>query len=264
MKIIFLVLIFLVYFNMNLFSNESDTLRKFKKYHTTVFLSTGSGFIANSYKFFDIYNKVLGGKISEFKILPVYGIGTKVMFTPEIRFGISAEFAETKINESVFQIVQTKDEKGSRIMSEDFVLRQLPVFLTAEYVPYSSWQFKTFAGSGLGVNIALTRWSENIKSSLIDDKRISGMQYNSVDLLPALKIYSGLELGFDRMTNLHFLGSLIIQFSYTHFFGGVDLYKTVRKQYDVIPQEINDTLIPVQGYLTFGIAVSFNFNRKYK
>jgi hypothetical protein len=249
---------------VNLFSNESDTLRKYKKYHTTVFFSAGSGFVTNSQKFFENYNKVLGGKISGFKLLPIFGIGTKIKFTKELKFGISAEFTETKLSEAYFQDVQTKDDKGLRAMGEEFVLRQIPVLITGEYVPYSQWQFKSFVGGGLGINFSLTHWTEKINSNLINDRRISGEQYNSVDFLPTLKIYTGIELGFDKMTDLHFLSSLIIQFSYTNFFGGIDLYKTIRKQYNVIPQEINETLIPIQGYLTLGVAVSFNFNRKSK
>lgn len=259
-NIVFLFAIFFVNSNVDCWSNDSLFLAR--KYHTTVYLKLSSAYNTSSSEFFDIYGKVLGGVVNQFKISPEIGLAVKLQISPYLRLGLSVDYTESKISDSYFQEFKDFESKGLRFIGQDITFRQLPILLNLEYIPYWGTQFRTFAGVGAGVNPSLTLWNERISSNVIYDKRESGDKFNSVDFLGAYRIYAGVDLGFDRQTLDHYLASFILQLSYTEFLGNIDFFEKIRSEFESVPNELFSKVLPVPGYLSLGICISFNFNRR--
>ncbi len=261
-KIIYLFIYLCLFSVFDLYGNiVSDSSRK---NHTTFAIKVGSVFNTNGAEFFEIYKNTFGGLVNGFKSAPEIGLAVKVQVADTWRLALTADFTTTTFRDSYFQEFQDFGGKGYRYISQDFNFKQIPVLLNFEYSPYWRNQFRTFAGVGIGVNQSITIWNEYINSSISYDKRVSGQKYNDLNMLGAYRIYSAVDLGFDKKSLDHFLASLILQLSYTGFVGNIDIYKKVRNEFEIKQEVLEKTAMPISGYISLSLAISFNFNKKNK
>ena len=262
-KIIFFILINVLYFTKDISANSILNSSN-RKYHTTVNLRAGVAFFSNGVEFFDIYKDEFGGLVDYFKAFPELGVSIKVQLDDNWRIGLSTDYTEAKINDAYFQEQLSFGSKFTRFIAQDVTFRQLPIMINLEYNPNWLTQFRTFTGVALGINANYTLWNERVSSNLIYDKRVSGTKYNQLDLLGAYKIFTAVDLGFDKKTLDHFLASLILQVSYTGFLGKIDLFNKVKNEFENIPSSFEMGVTPISGYFSINLALSFNFNRKEK
>jgi len=262
-KIIFLFVIFCLYYPSEISANAISDSSK-RKFHTTIHLRAGVAFFSSGVEFFDIYKNEFGGLVNYYKTFPEVGVSVKVQLNDTWRIALSADYTEARIKDSYFQDQTSFGSKFYRFIGQDITFRQLPILVNLEYNPYWLTQFRTFAGLGLGINANYTLWNEQVNSNLVYDKRISGTKYNDLDILGSYKIYTAVDLGFDKKTLDHFLASLILQVSYTGFLGNIDLFNKVKNEFENVPPLFYDGVLPISGYFSVNLALSFNFNKKEK
>ncbi len=262
-KLFFFILIILLFYSI-VTKAEENLLNNDRKYYVTINTKIGIPFYTSSTKFFDIYKNEFGGNTNYFKSYPEVGLAFKIQFNEIWRIALSLDYSEAYLNESYFQKIVNITQNSYRNISQDLSIRQIPVLLNLEYNPNFLTQFRTFVGAGIGLNFNATIWSEQISSDVINDNRISGVKYNKSDILGAYRLYSAVDLGFDKQTLDNFLASFIVQVNYTGYFGEYDLFGKVSKEFDNKPIELNNHILPINGYVSVNIALSFNFNKKQK
>ncbi|HRP02601.1 MAG TPA: hypothetical protein PLE30_08145 [Candidatus Kapabacteria bacterium] len=262
-NIILLFLILLLYsnngFGANIISDSTD-----RRYHTTIALKASVPFYLNNAEFFDINKTVFGGSTDSFKSFPELGITAKIQIDEIWRVALSLDYTEAHLGEDYYQDFTYFSRKYNRYVSQDFTTRQLPLIVNLEYNPNWRTQFRTFAGVGLGLNFNSTIWNEKVYTNPAYDKRISGTKYKSLDILGAYRIYTALDLGFDKKTLDNFLASWILQISYTGYIGSIDLYNKVKQEIDNNVIVLNERILPLNGYISLSMLVSFNFIKKQK
>lgn len=255
----FLIFVFLNFFTSGVKAATRDT--NSSVYHSIIYVTVSPVFEMSRSDFFDVYNstKFFGGKKSKFSPSGSFGIGTKIDFMDQFRFGLEFTYISASLQENIIQPISSTDVKGSRSLSEQFKYDNMPLLLTGEYIPYQS-QFRTYVGSGIGVSISNLEWNELVKSSSIDhDKRTGGDLLSESTALPLFRIYAGLDLGFDKMYKDSFLGSLILEVRYTKVFGSIDIFRKFKNQFAGDPVELDRTYSPIPDYLELAMAVTFNF-----
>ncbi len=242
------------------FDRLADTTKRYDL-KSIVYLGVAGGFASGSDDFFNTLKTEFGSTKRNLPLIPTLAAGTKLLLIPSYRFGLQVNYQIINFNTSFEQYVDEPGLKGYRQMHHSYNITNLPIILTADYIPYSS-QFRTYIGLGVGIVVVNTIWEEGLSSSIEQDTRRGGIHYDNTDIGPLGRIYAGVELGFDKDYEDYFLGSLIIEASYTHTFVGADFYSRVRQQFITEKPALTSSVNFVPGYLQFTMAVSFNFNRE--
>jgi len=261
MKVVYniLVLIFVIGFVAK--SDTLDNVNK-NKFKSLIFISFGLPFSSGSTELFSVYNNEFSGRLRDYKIAPMIGVGTKVRYH-NYRYGVQAHFLTAILQDQYGETVQTTDISGYREYAQTINVKDIPVIGTIEYMPYFS-QFRTYIGGGIGFLLRNVEWLEAIRSGIPRDRRTGGELYNSTDMYPFIKIYTGVELGFDKMSEDSFLGSLVIEGSYNYSIGNSDYFKSVKRQFQPSEPRLNNKYNMLPGYLIISMAVTFNFNNSDK
>jgi hypothetical protein len=146
-----------------------------------------------------------------------YGI-TLTMDRGNIRYGLDVERFTTGFKQSAEVTVRDASNSvvGKRSLSEDLSMSFIPTLAYVEFAPVLA-QFHTFYGLGAGVNFASLNWTEKVSSDILGDTRVGGTLVSESKVIPALRLYTGIHLGYDRQRSGkdHF-GSLVIQLRYTY------------------------------------------------
>ncbi|MBX3042365.1 MAG: hypothetical protein KIT33_00240 [Candidatus Kapabacteria bacterium] len=230
-----------------------------KSFKSLIFVSMGMPFSSGSGGFFSVYNNEFGGNKRDFTLLPLIGAGTKFRIE-HYRLGIQTFILNSNLKDSYEQYIEVGDNSGYRGIAQTINITDIPVIGTIEYMPFVS-QFRTFIGGGLGFLMRNMEWTESIRSGIPLDRREGGTNYNDTDIFPFFKIYSGLELGFDKQSEETFLGSLVIEASYNYAFGSSDIFSKVRRQFVPAEPRLTENYNVIPGYIVISIAVTFNFNK---
>jgi hypothetical protein len=257
-KFVLIILLFL-------FLSEAKTayaseLDSSKGIQSIVFISVGMPFSSGSNDYFATYLNEFKGNHSDLELLPLIGAGTKIRFG-DYRVGAQFYVLSSNLQDSYSEIVESEEFSGYREYAQSIEITDIPIIFTFEYIPYTS-QFRTYVGGGAGFLLRNTSWLESVRSGIPLDRRVGGNIYDDTDLFPFLKIYSGIELGFDKRPQDSFLGSLVIEASYNYSIGGADLFSIVRRQFVPQSPELNKKVNILPGYLVITLAVTFNFNQK--
>lgn len=239
---------------------SNDTLITPKKpTYALVFVSLGMSLSAFPGSFFDKLESDFGLTKKEFNLSPNIYSGIKFDFLENYRIGLSADYFLTKLFNSGEQKVKTYEGTGLRYISQELELKTIPIILTAEYLPYRG-QFRTYAGIGLGINYGKLHWFEYVNSNIFNDSRKGGLNYDSQYFAPVARLYTGVELGFDKEQNEHFIGSLILEFKFTFLFENVDVFKKVRSQFSEPDNDFNSGYSIISNYFNLNLAISFNIS----
>lgn len=226
-----------------------------------LFLGLGGSFTSGSDSFFKIFEDEFASTKRLFQIMPTLTAGTKVTIFPEFRFGLQVSYQIVNFNTTNGQVVDEPGLSGYRTLYQSFNITNMPVFVSADYMPYTS-QFRTYTGFGLGFVVINTKWEEGVYSTIEQDTRIGGLNYDHTDIGGFGRIYAGVELGFDKDYEDYFLGSLIIEASYSHTVVNTNLFHNVRKQFSPSKPALEQSINFIPGYLQLSVNLSFNFNRK--
>ncbi len=251
---IFFILFFVIIQNAK---SQPDSI-KIKNSNAIVFLSAGLNLGLISGSFFDVYKSELGGKNDAFSISPNIAAGLKFLLTDQYRFGATIEFAKCNFLDSYEQKFKSPEGVATRTITQEMSQSVVPMLLTAEIVPYPDKQFKSYYGVGIGVTINDLNWDESVYSNFDGDKRKGGNQYRGTYYSPTIRFFAAVELGFDRNPYKFFLGGLILEMRYTHFFTNVDIFEKIRTQFIEIPVGLNESQSLLNGYFSLNLAVSFN------
>lgn len=259
MKIIISILV-LVFVNCNcLLSGDGQSTGK-RNFKSIIFLTVGVPYSSGSHDFFSVYNNELSGKKKDFKLSTIIGAGTKIRFEAPVRYGIQTLLLQSSLQDAYDETVETPEQSGARYISQTINIRDIPIIFTLEYMPYVT-QFRTYIGGGIGFLMRRMEWLETVRSNIPLDKRTGGTNFDATDYYPFIKIYSGVELGFDKMSDENLLGSLVLEASYNYAAGSSDFFGSVKRQF--VPQEprLNQNYNLLPGYIILSVAVTLNFNR---
>ncbi|MBX7153610.1 MAG: hypothetical protein K1X91_01525 [Bacteriodetes bacterium] len=202
------------------YCSAQDTTKKV----TTV--TNGSEFVMNARlglqlgisapDFFTTYRNVLRIPTSQFTVPLTFGAAAKFA-KGDWSIGIDGEYFSADVNDNATVTINPLDSsKGSRKFLENISLTAVPIMLCAEIAPVNA-QFHTYIGAAAGIGLVSLQWKEEVSSSLQGDTRIGGTLINESKVVPAFRIYSGIELGYDRAKRgVDHFGSLIIEVRYTY------------------------------------------------
>jgi len=211
----------------------------------------------NSSDFFEVYHDELNGIKEDFVFPAIAGLSIKVKYPENIRFGLDCNYQYFEMKDLYEEVVNMGYTKGKRNIAQEFEITTRACFAILEYVPIVS-QFRTYGGIGIGANFGSIFWTERISSDIHNDKRFGGNHLNKMTIDPAFKLYSGLELGFDKEDEDDYLGSLFFELEFVKIFRYEEVFAEVYKQLD----KPSDRLLKSYGlatyYISFNIGVSFN------
>jgi hypothetical protein len=209
-KINLVIIIFLIIFQKNCLIGQGGSIKDleygYEQFNSIIYLMAGFPFAAESKDFFANYSSILGGKKEEFRVFPIMCIGSKFQFWQKFRLGFETEFFYAQAKDYFEQKYATTDEVIYRNLSETIKVSTIPALATFEFIPHDK-QFRTYLGCGLGFSFTNISWNEILESTDDYDKRQGGNHYNEFQIDPMIKLYSGLELGFDKDKTENFLGS---------------------------------------------------------
>jgi hypothetical protein len=147
--------------------------------------------------------------------------------------------------------------KGTRNIAQDFGITSRVFLAIIEYIPIIS-QFRTYAGAGVGANFGSIIWKEIVNSDIPYDTRYGGSHFDKLSVDPALKLYTGLELGFDKENEDDYLGSVFFELAFFKIFRYEEIFADVYEQLEKPSGKILKSYGLATSYLSFNIGVSFN------
>lgn len=191
-----------------------------------------------------------------------YGI-TLTMDRGNVRYGLDVERFTTGFQQSAEVTVRDAGgaSVGKRSLTEDLTLSCLPALAYVEFAPVLA-QFHTFYGIGAGVNFASLNWNEKVTSEIVGDRRIGGALISESKVIPALRFYTGIHLGYDRQRSGkdHF-GSLVIQLRYTYMPYTTQPFKVLGLQEPRALAQNNEEFTIGASSLALQLGVEFNLSR---
>lgn len=250
-----------LFFCLNYAGSEQVTKSDSGRFSSIIYFSVGFTLGTGASEFFKEYNSNVGGVASSFKLTSNIAAGTKFDFIKGYRFGLEAGYFQTRMIDNFTQYLVPGNQQTVRKINEDITVNTYPVMLLAEAVPFQS-QFRTYAGIGLGVVFSKISWQEDVSSAIQNDTRKGGLIYDKNEVLPSIRFYTGVELGFDKNRFGSFLGSLIIEVSYTYFNRKAEIFNKLSKQFTEVPESWSNKFSIIPDYVNLGASISFNFIHK--
>lgn len=237
----------------------SDSLIFGKKYGTVALIGLGYPFSGKSNAFFDTFNQYF--QIDEIlvKSLPSVFFRFKGEFIENFRFGIDVEYFRQYFNESYYVPIPDTLGGGWRDYSQNMYLNNLPILLIAEYIPFDL-PYKTYFGTSIGLNFQTIQWEESYSSSIKTDTRSGGEHFNGLVYSPTIKLYTGMELKFDRHSVRSFINSLVLETGVIYNYGNIDIFKEVKSQFNPIPNELEQkySIVPYNIVINLGVTLDFD------
>ena len=229
-----------------------------KKIITSVHFTVGYPAANNSStSFFDVYHEELSGGTKNFSFMAIPAISVKIKYPKNFRFGIDGHYQYIDMRDYYEEKIDFGFKIGTRQIAQEFIIKTRAVFAIIEYMPKLN-QFRTYIGAGLGANFGTILWNEEINSNIINDKRVGGIHYDRLDISPAFKIYSGIELGFDKVNVDDYLGSLFFEIMLVKLFRYENIFEDVYSQMDKPSEKLKESYGLTTNYIGFNIGVSFN------
>ena len=221
------------------------------------FLSIGYPLAAETEDFYDHYSELFVPVKGKFRLTGIVSCGMRVQFFEKCRLGIVADYSAASFRDSYTNSFQVLDQKFTREFLNTVRMSTLPVFITAEYLPLNK-QFRSYTGLGVGMVISDIVWNQHVNSNYDLDSRSGGEHYNESHIFPALRIYTGFELGFDQSKKYSYLGSFTMELSYTYMFRKLALFSAIKNQYMNPPESIDKISTILPGYIGLNIGVTIN------
>lgn len=242
---------------------HAEDLTKAKKdtnrINTTLAIYAGYLMGSGSTDFFASYKANFAGNKTSFDLSPEPGLHLRFELNENHRIGVNLSYYSSKISENTFQTVYSgEDILGGRNLSHDFHITTLPIMATYDWIPYTG-QFRTYVGGAAGIAISSIKWDERLGTSIPNDNRTGGVHFDESQVIPALRIYTGTELLFDRNRYNKFKAGIVIEVAYTYIHRSANIFSKVSEQFIEMRQGINDNYFINSSYLSLNFAVIFEF-----
>lgn len=256
-KLSFIYISTLFLFSSVLSAETSDSISLQKKYKPQVIFGMGGAISTTAGDFKDTYSLELNPTEKDFEETPIIFAGFKMLLNEHFRIAANLYYFNSSFNDFYDETVQFGSEPTSRSIQNDINIQTFPILLSLEYLPYRG-QFKSYFGVSGGVSLNDIEWEETLVSTTITDPRKGGIHIQSSSVTPAIKFYTGVDLGFDQKKENYLLNSLIIEIGYLHIFRREDIFGNIKEQFINVPESFNREYWILPGYLTMNVALSLN------
>jgi hypothetical protein len=234
-----------------------ETGRNYKHHNTTMYLEIGYPFVINSTEFFETYSEFLKGTNNHLSLTTDVGMGIKISFFENFRFGVNISYLNAKFSDTYKEKMNNGIEEINRDIIQNFDFNSIPIIFTADMIPTEK-QFRTYAGLMAGAVVGKYNWKEDLTSNVKFDIRKGGNHFKKNVISPAIGIYTGIDLGFDKNAGSMFLGSFFIETSYLLFLNSINIFENVSEQFRENGNILKNNYNPFPGCLSLKIGVSFN------
>lgn len=183
-----------------------------------------------------------------------------------LRVGVSVEAYRARFQDNYQQTTEQSNAFGEKVpgfrsIYQDFTVKVLPVFATVEVVPVRA-QFHTYAGMGVGAAYVAMYWNESVRYSNPSDKRKGGLYVDEVRVVPAARLYAGIELGFDRIGEKpSLLNSLFVETRYSFIPASLPLLQRIAPQMDSPPAGWDAPVGVQTGGFSLAMGITLHFRQ---
>lgn len=227
----------------------------------SIYIQISAPFTSNDDSFLNDYNTLIGGNKVVYHLTPAYSLIFKSNFQKGFRICLSLDYFTSYFNDNFTQKFKLIDKDYYRNVISEFSIKNFPILLNYESIP-SDNIYRNYYGIGLGMNLSSIYWNETINSDFSNDIRKSTNPINESVIYPAIKLYSGVELGFDKKNKNEILGGINIEASILYTFRKYMVFKDLKKQFKNYPDSWNQSvsLDRFQILLTFGLSLNLYHN----
>ncbi len=167
-------------------------------------------------EFFQQYQK-LGSATRSFAPAVIAGGTTVIEISPGWWVGVSVSYHEIRLREFHQQVIVQNDSLTLfRTFWEDLAFKVTQAAGRLEWSPHLQ-QFRTHLGAQLGIASVKSFWYEGVSSPFAQLRYPGGIRLSDEALVPALKIFAQVALGFDRVfSSRSWLHALLIEAAYSY------------------------------------------------
>ncbi len=241
-------------------NNKADTV---KYLQTTFTFLIGFPFPSQSKGFKDVYMNTLKGINTYYPPSSLLTIKFQLTYNRFLKLGVLWENFSTEFRDNYTHYFTIVGENIYRTYNQRLDIRTSPLLLIAEYSPALT-PYKSYVGMGLGVSFDKIYWYQTVNSNLSNDVRKSGEIYNDSPISPAIKLYSGVLLNFDKKHVRDFLGAVHFELSINYVYRSLNIYEQLTKQYVSPPKEFYERYLILPFYLSLSGGISFNLFHQLK
>lgn len=215
-------------------------------------------------EFFDIYNMVMKKGVNlesteGFSNSLSWKFAYKLKVKEKYRIGIEALYYETKMYDLYDEDAIYFSEHYSRKHIQEVIFKSIPFLISFDYLPFSKSQFRTYYGISIGVTSSEIKWNEEVLTPVDKDPRKDGISINDNEIFGTYRIYSGLELGFDKEEKKSFFGGVIFEIGLTHILNKYKVFASLNNQLTKPKEELKQEIKILPLYISMNMGISFNF-----
>ena len=260
----FVLLYILIYIPVELKSYRDIDTSVTKNIKSVVNIEFGSLLGNGVAEFFDIYNKIMKKDANSestegFSNSLTWKFAYKLKVKEKYRVGIEVLYYQTKMYDLYDEDAVYFSEHYSRKHIQEVIFSSVPFLISFDYLPFSKSQFRTYYGISIGATSSEIRWTEEVLTPVDRDPRKDGLSINDKEIFGTYRIYSGLELGFDKEEKKSFFGGVIFEIGITHIFNRYKVFAPLNKQLSKPKKELKQAIAILPIYISMNMGISFNF-----
>lgn len=162
------------------------------------------------------YQSILGGTASSFGIPIGARCSINQYLSDNVSVGLSGGFFRASIREAYTYDPKPPAERygPAQTVTQNMELSAIPLFATIDYYPVKR-QFTGFFGMGLGLLFGDVLWTEELQPSRLLGARVSGKRFEDNVVAPAIKLRTGVSLGFDGPADARSSAGIRLEIGYT-------------------------------------------------
>jgi len=215
-------------------------------------------------EFFDIYNNIMKENAnyfgnSKYENWATSKISLKIKYKEKFRLGIETAYYNSFFKDAYKDSAVRFSTLFERSHFQNINLTTIPVLFSFDYIPFYKSQFRTYYGIAIGLAMTNIRWEERVYSDVDLDIRQPGIQINDRIFSPSYRIYTGLELGFDKEEVRSFFGGLIFEIGISQVFRYYQFFKELNSQLYEPNSKLEKDIEFIPFYLSINLGISFNF-----
>jgi hypothetical protein len=225
-------------------------------------IMTGFSFVSQSQAFTENYVEFLGGKNTDFKMSPALSLYYKLDFSKNLRPCILFDYSTTTFTDNYSQNIVLSGKTNYRSIAEQMNANTTTILLCLEYLSVPS-PYRSFAGIGAGLAYSSINWIETVTSNADFEKRKSGLAFDDDNYSLALRIYSGIDLEFDKDGERQFLGGMHFEGSFLWLYRRIPVFKNIRSQISNPPDYWSNEISFLPFYINLNAGISFNLYHNF-
>jgi hypothetical protein len=210
--------------------------------------------------FMDTYQSVIGGVQDEPKYKQSYYVALQFRWSESYRV-----FAKViKVEYALSDKFDKETAKGSnkwREHIENMTFQDTPILIGLEFGDFTQ-RYRSFLSVGGGMTSSHITWIEYVSSSILNDIRHSGINYDDTNYYPVIVLSSGISLDFDPKSVPKLIKGIVISGDVLYTYRREKIFEELYDQfYTEIPELIEKhAIIPFAVGINF--AINFNINNE--